>query len=114
MEMRFVFERVIAYRSAVWQRRPPAATSAAAATYTTTSTSSADADGSGAGNGGAGKLPGSACSKPAEPAELKTAMAAWRAGFARLNGRPPTKSEATAMVMGLVSTLADSEEDDDE
>lgn len=89
-EMRFIFDRVIAFRSAYWQRPSAVAISGE-------QLSSADV-----------QWPSSAAQPPA-PDQFKATLFKWRSDFVHLNGRGPTAEEATAMVAGIIATLQDEE-----
>ena len=104
-EMRFVFEKVIAYRTAFWERSPrgapPASPSDSGVIISTPPIAEPLVAPPPTAEGGV---------EP-PPADLKASLFKWRKGFAQLNGRKPTAAEAMAMVTSLIANVVASDEE---
>ena len=110
-EMRFVFERVIAYRTAFWPTPPEIPetpeTTALGLGSSEATLPSPKPEGTQTSPPRPEPIVNSPPSpKPSAMPELKSALAGWRNDFVQLNGRGPTAEEATAMVAELIAAVA--------
>ena len=108
-EMRFVFERVIAYRTAFWERAPKGAAPTASLTDSDVVLSTPPPIAAPPAAAAPAIEDGSLAVEP-PPADLKAALSKWRKDFTQINGRKPTAAEVSAMVTSLLASDEEQEE----